>query len=226
MPNFPFKWAIRSDKEHKIREIKSKLLYCKDIDFESNKSLIWFFYLARNEYCGNYPTQRADTLQTSEARTRESESLFHSSYCFALLLKLLTDTYERKSLCPAWNEGKIREAFNESSKHHPVSFTSKNSTENMIIVMIFWTSCTMTLAIKTYSGISKFLFSKIGHAERSLIQFQLNHISFQKSSDLIQKGESLVFCSISFCTQALKSSLQRSVDALAMLKWVTKRQTM
>ena len=69
-------------------------------------------------------------------------------------------------------------------------------------------------------------FSKIGHAERSLIQFQLNHISFQKSSDLIQKGESLVFCSISFCAQALKSSLQRSVDALAMLKWVTKRQTM
>ena len=93
-----------------------------------------------NECYSNNSIERSDTLQTRNSKRRGSKSLFSGGNCFTLLLKLSTDTYERKSLCPAWNEGKIR----ESSKHHPVSFTSKNATENTIIVVIFWTSCSMT----------------------------------------------------------------------------------
>ena len=46
---------------------------------------------------------------------------------------------------------------------------------------------------------------KAGHVKRSLIQFRLNHTSFKESSDPINTGESLIFTSISFCTQTSKS---------------------
>ena len=55
-------------------------------------------------------------------------------------------------------------------------------------------------------------FFKVGHPKRSLIQFQMNHISFQEFSDLIHKGESLLFNYISFFLKAKFRRCSRAAE--------------